>query len=168
MLRSEQYALNTENSLTKIDGNCVGRIVGVDNTGMPLVDFSQNSSGPVLARTTVSLDRTGWEQLYRDKRSVVLIFENGNPELPIIMGIIQSALDRVIEQKTLAVLDDKPEEVKLDDRRLIFKAKEEIVLQCGKGSITLRKNGKIVIKGTYLLSRSKNINKIKGGAVEIN
>ena len=45
---------------------------------------------------------------------------------------------------------------------------KEIVLECGEGSITIRKDGKIVIKGTHLLSRAAGVNRIKGGQVNIN
>jgi hypothetical protein len=37
-----------------------------------------------------------------------------------------------------------------------------------RASIILRKDGKVVIKESYLLSRSSSINKIKGMAVHIN
>jgi hypothetical protein len=49
-----------------------------------------------------------------------------------------------------------------------LEAQEEIVLKCGEGSITLRKDGKIIIKGTHLLSRASGPNRIKGGSVQIN
>jgi len=42
----------------------------------------------------------------------------------------------------------------LDGERIRFSAQKEIVLQCGKASITLTRAGKILIWGTYLLSRS--------------
>jgi uncharacterized protein (DUF2345 family) len=58
--------------------------------------------------------------------------------------------------------------VDIDGQRLQFEAKDEIVLKCGKASITLTKAGKIIIRGTYLLSRSSGVNRIKGGSVQIN
>ena len=47
-------------------------------------------------------------------------------------------------------------------------AEREIVLKCGEASITLTRAGKVLIKGTYVLSRSSGYNKIKGAAVDIN
>ena len=47
-------------------------------------------------------------------------------------------------------------------------AEKEIVLKCGKASITLTKAGKVIIRGTYLLNRSSGVNRIKGGSVQIN
>ena len=56
----------------------------------------------------------------------------------------------------------------MDGERLIFRANEEIVLRCGKASITLTKAGKIILRGAYVLSRSSGVNRIKGGSVQIN
>ena len=61
-----------------------------------------------------------------------------------------------------------PEEAVIDGKVVRFEAREEIVLRCGEGSITLRHDGKIVIKGTHLLSRASGVNRIKGGQVNIN
>jgi hypothetical protein len=43
-----------------------------------------------------------------------------------------------------------------------------MVLQVGKASITLTKDGRIVIRGADVLTRSSGSNRIKGGSVSIN
>lgn len=63
---------------------------------------------------------------------------------------------------------ERPEEVIVDGKKVIFDAKDEIVLRCGKASITLTRAGKILIRGAYLLNRSSGVNRIKGGSVQIN
>jgi hypothetical protein len=52
--------------------------------------------------------------------------------------------------------------------RLELTAEREIVLRVGDASITLTRAGKIILRGTYVLSRSSGVNKIKGGSVQIN
>jgi hypothetical protein len=47
-------------------------------------------------------------------------------------------------------------------------AKEQLVLRCGKASITLTKEGKVLIQGAYVSSRSSGVNRIKGGSVQLN
>ena len=47
-------------------------------------------------------------------------------------------------------------------------ALDQLVLRCGKASITLTKAGKVLIQGTYLSSRSSGVNRIKGGSVQLN
>jgi len=58
--------------------------------------------------------------------------------------------------------------VQSDDNRLVLSAEREIVLKCGNASITLTRAGKVLINGTYVVSRSSGYNKIKGAAVDIN
>ena len=62
----------------------------------------------------------------------------------------------------------RPVEADSDGQRLIVTAKEEIVLRCGQASITLTKAGKVLIRGTYVSSRSSGVNRLKGGSVQIN
>jgi hypothetical protein len=59
-------------------------------------------------------------------------------------------------------------EADVDGRRVRVVAQDEIVLQCGQASITLRRNGRIVIRGTYVETHSEGTNRIKGGQVRIN
>jgi hypothetical protein len=51
---------------------------------------------------------------------------------------------------------------------LVIEAKDQLVLRVGDGSITIRADGKILIKGKDLVSHAQNLNRIKGGAVAIN
>jgi hypothetical protein len=51
---------------------------------------------------------------------------------------------------------------------MIVSAKEQLVLRCGKASITLTKAGKVLIRGEYVQSRSSGVNRIRGGSVQIN
>lgn len=55
-----------------------------------------------------------------------------------------------------------------DNKRVEIEGQDEVVLRCGKASITLRRNGRVVIRGAYIESRSEGTNRIKGGHVLIN
>ena len=59
-------------------------------------------------------------------------------------------------------------EADVDGRRVRVTAKDEIVLECGKASITLRRNGRVIVRGTYVETHSEGTNRIKGGQVQIN
>ncbi len=59
-------------------------------------------------------------------------------------------------------------EADVDGRRVRIIAKDEIVLECGQASVTLRRNGRIIIRGTYVETHSEGTNRIKGGQVRIN
>lgn len=152
----------------QIEGIRVGKIVEVNESGQVFVDFPGNTQGPVAARFTNSINLKMLSHAGSADQDVLLVFENNDPELPIIINTLYSLVDEIIESPTIALDTERPKDVMVDGKRVTFHAKEEIVLRCGKASIILRSDGKVVIKGAYLLSRSRGINKIRGGAVHIN
>ncbi|NTX37173.1 hypothetical protein HUA74_06010 [Myxococcus sp. CA051A] len=151
-------------------GSRSGQLVGLEASGAPLVDFPGNSSGPVPARLAVALEPRGLQEAVARRQKVVLLFENGDPALPFIMGLIHEPsptplLDALLETAEPA---PPPTEAHVDGKRVVIEGQDEVVLKCGEASITLRRNGKVIIKGTYLESRATGTHRIKGGSVEIN
>jgi hypothetical protein len=139
-------------------------LVGLNNAGEPLVDFPANTAGkPMPARSAVTLGKG------EIGREVALLFEGGDPRRPIVMGLIQHP-ERVQPTSSARSRSEtqNPMDAEVDGERLVFTAKKEIVLRCGKASITLTRAGKVLIRGAYLLSRSSGANRIKGGSVQIN
>lgn len=55
-----------------------------------------------------------------------------------------------------------------DEETLVLSARERIVLRCGKSSLTLHANGKIVLRGEYILSEAEDVNRLAGGRIELN
>lgn len=142
---------------TRIDGVVIGVLTGFDTEQHPLVVFPGNPSNSALtARTTATLSNGDIG------KQVALLFEDGNPSAPMIIGRLRHSKETTIE------MQDKPNALEVDGQRKVFEAKEEIVLKCGKASITLTKAGKIILRGAYVLSRSSGVNRIKGGSVQIN
>jgi hypothetical protein len=68
----------------------------------------------------------------------------------------------------LRLVEEPPREISLDGERLLLSADREIVLRCGKSSITLTRDGKVVVRGSDLLQISSGTTRLKGAAVEIN
>ena len=65
----------------------IGRLAGLEKDGTPRVEFAGNTSGQALrARSTVLLDGAA------DGSEVALVFEDGDPARPIIIGAIGRAL----------------------------------------------------------------------------
>jgi len=137
---------------TRLPSVIVGRIAAILESGEPMVDFPGNSSGKLVAAQSlvpVTTSDTG--------RNVALTFEDGDPSLPIIVGLFQTPAAKSSQR-----------EIKLDEDSLILSAKKEVVIQCGKSSITLTSAGKVLIQGEYVLSRSSGVNKIRGGSIQLN
>lgn len=54
------------------------------------------------------------------------------------------------------------------EEELVLEARQKITLRCGKASITLYPNGKIALRGEYIVSDAAGVNRIAGGQVELN
>jgi hypothetical protein len=139
-------------------GVVVGELIALTDDGCtPLVLYSgQPGTAAIPARTVVDLHGT------HIGRPVTLMFENADPSKPIVMGVLREGAGWPLSERPAQV------EVDADGERLVVSAQEQIVLRCGKASITLTKAGKVLIQGTYLVSRSSGVNRIKGGSVQLN
>jgi len=151
----------------------IGTLIEVNKQGQPLVDYSENpSEQSLVALTTLTMDQK------QVGRQVALLFKNGDLNSPVIMGVIHSPLHEMLEnfdqtgstQETSVEIESdlSVDDVRIDGKKIVFDAKEEIVLKCGESSITLTKSGKILIRGKYLLNRSTGVNRIMGGSVQVN
>lgn len=76
-------------------------------------------------------------------------------------------ITQVVQSLDESTLPAGPE-VFADGKRVHVEAEEEIVLRCGKASITLRSNGRVIIRGAYVETHASGTNRIKGGSVLIN
>ena len=56
----------------------------------------------------------------------------------------------------------------LKGKKIYIEAGEEIQLTCGGGTIRIDRRGKVVVRGTDIVSRARGSNKIKGASVAIN
>jgi hypothetical protein len=120
-------------------------------SGIPLVKLPGDPpDASVPARSAVAL-RSG-----DVGREAVLFFEEGDRRRPVILGLLQGPSPKEMV------------EVRMDGKRLYLSADNEIVLRCGKASLTLTRAGKVLIRGAYLSSRSSGVHLIKGGSVQIN
>jgi hypothetical protein len=144
-------------AVTVSHGAATGRLVGFDGEARPLITgIDELSDDVVPALTTVALTAS------HIGSTVVLLFDRGRLNRPIVIGIVRDSLQR--DQADLlgeTVCD-------VDETRLVLSAKREVVLRCGDASITLTQAGKVIIRGNYIVSRSSGYNKIKGAAVDIN
>ena len=168
MKTSLAQEISTLETLRQIEGIRVGKIVNIDEKGQVFIDYTDNPQGPIPARFTRSVDIESLHYAKNTHVEVLLAFENNDPKLPIIIDMISSLIDNIADADNSPIEIEKPNDIYVDGKRVTFDAKEEIVLRCGKASITLTKAGKIIIRGAYLLSRSTGVNRIKGGSVQLN
>lgn len=85
----------------------------------------------------------------------VLTWVSADGASAVVLGRIGPSRTRVTEASEL------PE-------TLTIEARHSLTLRVGDGSVTIREDGKILIKGKDLVSHAQRMNRIKGGAVAIN
>ena len=132
----------------------IGILDGFDSQARPLVDYPGNAAGaplPALTTAVYGADAVG--------RQVALLFADGDWTRPVIVGLIRPPGEPAPGGARVA---------ELDGERLVLRAKQEIVLECGNANITLTRAGKVLIRGAYLSSRSSGVHRIKGASVDIN
>jgi hypothetical protein len=140
-------------------GVVIGRIAGLTETGQPVVAFPTSvSENEYVAASLVAIevDQVGSE--------VAVVFAEGQPDRPLVLGVLRGPAP--VTPRT-----DQPSRsvcVRADGERILLTADREIVLRCGKSSITLTADGNVSIRGAYVLSRASGTNRIRGGNVQIN
>ncbi|HEY4366073.1 MAG TPA: DUF6484 domain-containing protein [Steroidobacteraceae bacterium] len=148
----------------------VGTLVALNTDGSLAVQVPGTLSGPTPARLAVTLTTERLQAAVQNRQAVVLVFENGDRGLPIVVGLLETAARPVAGDDADTARKTAPPiiEADVDGRRVRVTAQDEIVLQCGSASVTLRRNGRIVIRGSYVETHSEGTNRIKGGQVQIN
>jgi hypothetical protein len=139
-----------------INGVVAGTLIGFKDEGRTPLVIWPGQSAAIAAAAIVDLHGP------HIGRAVVLQFEQGDPSRPIVMGLLRKSEGWPLVEQPGQV------EVDADGQRLMVSAKEQLVLRCGRASITLTKAGKILIQGTYVSNRSSGVMRIKGGSVQLN
>jgi hypothetical protein len=145
-------------STDRLAGVVIGELLAIAEDGhTPLVRYAaQEGTAAIVAQTLVDLHEA------HIGRRVALMFEGADGRKPLIIGVPQ-------ERGTTRVAASAGNvEIDLDGERLIVSAREQLVLRCGNASITLTSAGKVLVKGTYVSSRSSGVNRITGGSVQLN
>lgn len=148
---------------TMFDASSVHLATIVSLTDEGEIQVQLDPGGPaVTARLAVAVNRERIGIAIAQCQQTVVVFENGDRAKPIIIGFIETI------EATPPATDVQVIEADVDGKRVRVTAQDEIVLQCGSASVTLRRNGRVVIRGTYVETRSEGTNRIKGGQVQIN
>ena len=170
-MRSKNTAI-----LTRESAAWKGHITGFDKDGTILVK-SPELETPLPC---YYVRNSEGERAQLNTNDSVLFIIDANKKSGYIMGLIEPYyphLEKIIEEihtrdypkdQVEVEVPGKLERVRVNGRKILIEADEEIQLKCGKGVITVDNNGKIIVKGTHLLSRSSGPQRIKGASVSIN
>lgn len=159
----------------------LGSFVGLAHDGRALANFIIDGIDfrGRLATTTVPLVQAD------AGRQITLMFLDQDIEKPVITGVVHNALDAILalseeegqvedEDEALFSLpptDEARATISVDNEpldKLLIEGKDEVTLRCGDASITLTRNGKLILRGKYILSRSSGVNRVLGASVQVN
>ncbi len=132
-------------------GVVIGEILSRDADGRIWLQLPPPSGGPVCASCCLCDPL----ELAVGSR-VAVLFQERNPGLAVVVGPIVAELNR----------NDGPGPTMPE--AITLEAERQITLRCGKSSIQLQKDGTLLIRGAYVLSRASGTNRIRGGNVQIN
>ena len=147
-------------------GAAVGRVVAFE-AGVVRVQLAAGQE-PVAARVLTTLDDRALAAAARERAEAVLMFEEGDPRRPVLLGLLRSATPLVDALLAGPLPAAEPVVARVDGRRVLVEGKEEVVLRCGKASLTLRRDGKVELRGVNLVTQADQVHKIRGGKVQIN
>jgi hypothetical protein len=145
-----------------------GWIVGADERGWLLVDFEDNPAGPLSARSLVPLGRRELADAIAQRQGAYLSFEEDDLSRPVLIGLSQPISASPLLDAFLDGRDEPGREARVDGKRVVLEGQEEVVLKCGEATITLRRNGKVLIRGLQVETHAAGTNRIKGASVKVN
>lgn len=158
MFRNSQAAAHIEQTESDDAGTSLGRLIGLVN-GEPLVEIDGQRH---RARTCVRLDATMLNQ------EVVVARPNFGGV--VILGVLQAepASQSTGAAKDAAGIVTSPLGVEIDGDQLVLSAKTRITLRCGEAMLILDETGRVTIRGKTVVSHASGVNRIRGGAIQLN
>jgi hypothetical protein len=147
----------------------IGKLVGIDARGRLLVELP-GTRGKLTARSLLRMDQA-LRRAVLQRREALLLFEGGDRKKPIVAGVLEPDAKKPSPAEIaprVGILNPLVLEADVDGERVKLRAEREIVLECGQASITLRRDGRIIIKGTQVDSWAAGTQRIRGGQVRLN
>ncbi len=151
----------------------------IDSAPLARATVLSVDGGRVACRHEVALERGGGESvcdvLHTSAQPVrlsvgdtVLVWHGAGA--PIVLGRIgpsYAPAPDAPDAPAVSAVSDSPDLPDVPDE-LLLEARQSLTLRVGDGSITIRADGRILIKGRDLVSHAQRTNRIRGGSVAIN
>ena len=140
-----------------------GHLTGVDEEGRLLFRPEGSTADPTPVAIGLELsDGTLVKAARQQRRALVARTADATPRL-VLVGLVRDRVSAKLVTARPGTL-----EVGLDGETLRLTAERDLVLQCGEAKLTLRKDGKIVLSGSNILSASRGPHRIKGATIALN
>ncbi|MBN1931348.1 MAG: hypothetical protein JW786_07035 [Desulfobacterales bacterium] len=124
-----------------------GRISAIRPNGEIIVEYKENSSSLVC-------------DFLRTSAGSIPLLTKGDPVLFVLeKSGVRGCVIGVVQK----YITGEESSYQLD-----FVAQNKIELRCGGSSLTMSKEGKVILKGSQVVTKASGVNKIKGASVKIN
>lgn len=139
---------------TASNGVVIGFISHLNDQGLPCVAIPGRADEALPARSlcAISAEHRG--------QQCALLFENGDPRAPLILGLLQHPV--------LSLQGDIEQARHSADGELHLHARHAIELHCGEASFRMSADGRIELRGSTLVSHASGLNRIRGASVKLN
>jgi len=165
-VRSKKRESSTTESSAPPEGARIGRIVAFDGSQVK-VQHDGLPGASLAARVSAALPDEALAAAARSRQEGLLLFEGGDPSRPVLVSLLRSATP-LIDEVLAGPLPARRKMARVDGVQVAIEGQEEVVLRCGRASLTLRRDGKILLRGVNVVSQADEVQKIRGGKVQIN
>jgi hypothetical protein len=140
-----------------------GHLEGIDDEGRILFVAEQGDGVPVPVAIGVPISDGVLIPAARNRQRALVVRTDESPPNWVLIGLVRERVSSTARDAAPGEL-----EVKMDGETLRLTAEREIELRCGNASLILRQSGRVILKGTHVVTSSRGPLKVKGATVEIN
>ena len=140
-----------------------GHLQGIDDEGRLLFVPEHGDGLPVPVAIGVALSDGVLVPAARNHQRALVVRTSDSPSRLILIGLVR-------ERVNAAARDAAPGQlqVTVDGETLRLTAEHEIELKCGNSSLVLRRSGRVILKGTHVVTTSSGPVKVKGATIALN
>jgi hypothetical protein len=149
-------------TVERVPGARIGWLLPESRPDRLIVDFAGSGrTKGVRARTTVRLTAAEWKDAAMNRRSVLLVSDDDHGEpRPVIVGFVYD--DGDIDRGMPSI------DARVDGIAVRIEGRKQVEIRCGKASLVLTRDGRIILSGVEVDTRASGTNRVRGGIVKIN
>lgn len=160
---SQILATRTFTPTAALGETLTGHLDGIDGEGRVLFLPEAGGRSPFPVAIGLPIPDAALVKAARTGARALALRVSGPGERWVLVGLLR---ERVGEKARDAAPGQL--EITVDGETVRIEAQHQIELRCGRSKLLLRKDGRVVLSGSYVLTKSTGPNKIKGATIALN
>ncbi|HWN97486.1 MAG TPA: hypothetical protein VNT99_20815 [Methylomirabilota bacterium] len=140
-----------------------GHLQGIDDEGRILFAPEHGDGRAVPVAIGVCVSDGVLIPAARKHQRALVVRTTDSPVRLILIGLVRERVTTTAKEAAPGQL-----EVTMDGETLRLTAEHEIELKCGNASLVLRRSGRVILKGTHVVTSSSGPVKVKGATIALN